>query len=50
MFIVRFKKDGLTQRRFHVYDADHARALVWAGKQLGWTIRLQIPDGRIFGN
>ena len=50
MFIVRFNHDGATLRRFHVFDADHARALVWAGKQLGWTIRLQIPDGRIFGN
>jgi len=54
MFIVKFKvrraSDARTVRRFHVFDADLARALVWAGLQLGWTIRLQVPDGRVFGN
>ena len=50
MFIVKYKHDGVTQRRFHVYDPSYARALVWAGLRLGWTIRLQVPDGRVFGN
>ena len=50
MFIVKFKDGDATRRRFHVHDLDHAKALVWAGLQLGWTIRLQVPDGRIFGN
>lgn len=54
MYIVRFRDrhttDAPTVRRFHVHDADLARALVWAGLQLGWQIRLQVPDGRVFGN
>lgn len=54
MFIVKFRDrriaDAPTIRRFHVFDADLARALVWAGLQLGWQIRLQVPDGRVFGN
>ena len=50
MFIVKFKDAEHTVRRFHVDDLDLAKALVWAGLQLGWTIRLQVPDGRIFGN
>ena len=50
LFIVKYKRDARTMRRFHVFDAEYARALVWAGLELGWQIRLQIPDGRIFGN
>lgn len=54
VFIVKFKdrrgRDARTARRFHVTDADLARARVWAGLRLGWTIRLQLPDGRVFGN
>ena len=51
MFIVKFKGGGgVTRRRFHVHDSDLAMALVWAGLQLGWTIRLQLPDGQLLGN
>jgi len=54
VFIVKFKdrrgRDARTARRFHVTDADLARALVWAGLRLGWKIQLQLPDGRVFGN
>ena len=50
MFIVKFKRGDVTRRRFHVQDVDLARALVWAGTKLGYRIRLQVPDGRIFGS
>jgi len=54
VYIVKFKDrrttDAPTVRRFHVFDADLARALVWAGLQLGWQTRLQVPDGRVFSN
>ena len=50
MFIVKFKQGRSTRRRFHVHDADLARALVWAGKQLGYRILLQVPGGQLFGN
>jgi len=50
VFIVKFKRDAQTVRRFHVFDADLARALIWAGRKLGYRILLQVPDGRLFGD
>jgi hypothetical protein len=50
LFIVKFQDRRRTVRRFHVHDADLARALVRAGLELGWAVRLQLPDGRIFGS
>lgn len=49
MFIVKFKAHGETVRRFHVFDVDLAKALVWAGRQLGYRLLVQVPDGRLFG-
>ena len=48
MFIIKWKTTGTTQRRFHVRDPDLARALAWAGKQLGFGILLQTPGGQLF--
>ena len=50
MFIVKWKTSGSTRRRFHVSDPDLARALVWAGIQLGYRILLQAPGGQLFAN
>ena len=50
MFIIKFKRGDATRRRFHVDDVDHAKALVWAGKQLGYRILLQVPSGQLFAN
>ena len=48
LFIVTFRRHDRTRRRFFVNDADLARALVWAGQQLGFSIHLQTPGGQLF--
>jgi len=50
MFIVKFQRGGVTRRRFHVFDFHHAKALVRAGLDCGWSILLQLPDGRLLGS
>jgi len=48
VYVVRWVKKGLTQRRFFVGDTQRVLALMVAGQQLGYEVRAEIQTDRGF--
>lgn len=48
VYVVRWVKKGLTQRRFFVGDTQRVLALMIAGQQLGYEVRVEIETERGF--
>ena len=50
VYVVRWVKNGLTQRRFFVGDTQRVLALMIAGQQLGHEVRVEIETERGFAS
>jgi len=48
VYVVRWVRRGLTQRRFFVGDTQRVLALMIAGQQLGYEVRVEIEVGSGF--
>jgi len=48
VYVVRWVRNGLTQRRFFVGDTQRVLALISAGQLLGYEVRVEIETERGF--